>query len=109
MTPYPPDVEQAMKAFGQSLRENDRRRYAAVEAAKLGQGGIEYIADLLDIATNTIRRGRRDLENLTDRPEPRVRRPGGGRKRRIDQDPKVEDDFHRVPTDTPPAAPPTNI
>jgi hypothetical protein len=96
MTPYPPDVEQAMKAFGQSLRENDRRRYAAVEAAKLGQGGIEYIADLLDITANTIRRGRRDLENLADRPQPRVRRPGGGRKRRIDQDPKVEDDFHRV-------------
>src|SRR5262249_19549140 len=31
-----------------------------------------------------------------DRPEPRVRKPGGGRKRRLDQDPKIADDFHKV-------------
>ena len=85
MMPYPPEVEQAMKSFYRSLREHDRRRYAAVEAAKLGHGGIEYIARLLDIAPNTIRQGRRDLEaGLPDRPQPRVRRPGGGRKRRIE-------------------------
>jgi hypothetical protein len=96
MTPYLPEVEQAMKSFCRSLREHDRRRYAAVEAAKLGHGGIEYIAQLLDIAPNTIRQGRRDLEGLPDRPQPRVRRPGGGRKRRIDQEPDIEDDFHDV-------------
>jgi hypothetical protein len=96
MMPYPPDVEQAMKSFCRSLREHDRRRYAAVEAAKLGHGGIEYIAQLLGIAPNTIRQGRRDLQDLPDRPQPRVRRPGGGRTRRIDHDPKVAEDFHQV-------------
>jgi Rhodopirellula transposase DDE domain len=94
--PYPPDVEQTMKAFFQSLCENDRRRYAAVEAAKLGHGGLEYIANLLGIAPNTIRQGRRDLQHLPDRPQGRVRRPGGGRKRRVAQDPKIDDDFHEV-------------
>ena len=44
MTPYPRNIEQTMRAFYRSLRENDRRRYAAVEAAKLGHGGIEYIS-----------------------------------------------------------------
>ena len=44
MSPYPRDVEQTMRAFYRSLRENDRRRYAAIEAAKLGHGGIEYIS-----------------------------------------------------------------
>ena len=34
MTPYCRDVEQMMRSFYRSLRENDRRRYAAVEAAK---------------------------------------------------------------------------
>jgi hypothetical protein len=96
MTPYPPDVEHTMKAFFQSLRENDRRRYAAVEADKLGHGGVEYIAHLFEIATNTIRQGRRDLGNLPDQASKRVRRSGGGRKRRIDQDPKIDDDFQHV-------------
>ena len=44
MSPYPRNVEQTMRIFYQSLRENDRRRYAAVEAIKLGHGGIEYIS-----------------------------------------------------------------
>ncbi len=96
MEPYPPEVEQAMTSFCRSLREHDRRRYAAVEAAKLGHGGIEYISRLLDIAPNTIRQGRRDLDGLPDRPQPRVRRPGGGRKRRIDREPELEEEFHEV-------------
>src|SRR5262245_33772702 len=97
MTPYEPEVEQAMKSFPRSLREQDRRRSAAVEAAELGHGGIEYISRLFDIAPNTIPQGRRDLEaGLPDRPPPRVRRPGGGRKRRIDQEPELEEDLHDV-------------
>ncbi len=34
MAPYTKDVELAMVTFFGSLREKDRRRYAAVEAAK---------------------------------------------------------------------------
>jgi hypothetical protein len=96
MMPYAPEVEQAMKSFFRSLREHDRRRYAAVEAAKLGHGGIEYISQLLGITPNTIRQGRREIEDLPDRPQPRIRRPGGGRKRRIDQEPEIAEDFHDV-------------
>jgi hypothetical protein len=59
MTPYPRAVEKTMKTFFESLRENDRRRYAAVEAAKLGHGGIEYIATVLGIDPKTIRRATR--------------------------------------------------
>jgi hypothetical protein len=96
MTPYSPDVERTMRAFYRSLRENDRRRYAAVEAAKLGPGGVEYIAKVLDVDPKTIRRGQHDLENLPERPAARVRAPGGGRKRRIDHDPQIDDDFCKV-------------
>jgi hypothetical protein len=32
---YPPEIEQQMQRFYQSLSEKDRRRYAAVEALKL--------------------------------------------------------------------------
>ena len=59
-----------------SLREKDRRRYAAVEAAKLGHGGVEYIATLLNCDPKTIRRGQRDLSNLPDVPLERCRKKG---------------------------------
>jgi Rhodopirellula transposase DDE domain len=85
-----------MRSFCRSLRENDRRAYAAVEAAKLGHGGIEYISAVLGIDPKTIRRGQRDLADLPERPAPRVRKTGGGRRRKLDQDPKIDDDFRRV-------------
>jgi len=96
MSPYPPGVERTMRAFYHSLRESDRRRYAAVEAAKLGHGGLEYIAKVLGIDPKTIRHGQRDLEDLPAGPGSRVRRPGGGRKRRLDQDPDITTNFHKV-------------
>jgi hypothetical protein len=93
MTPYPPNLERTMRAFFRSLRENDRRRYAAVEATKLGHGGVEYIAKILGIDSKTIRRGQHELDNLPEQPPTRVRKPGGGRRRKIDDDPKIDDDF----------------
>ena len=74
--PFSPEVEQAVKTLYRSLREKDRRRYAAVEAAKLGHGGVEYIAGLLHCDPKTIRRGRRDLDNLPDVPPQRCRKKG---------------------------------
>jgi hypothetical protein len=63
MDAYSPTVERMMKRLFRSLRENDRRRYAAIEAAKLGSGGIEYIAQLLGCDPKTIRQGITDLES----------------------------------------------
>jgi hypothetical protein len=76
MTPYSADVELAMITFFGSLREKDRRRYAAVEATELGPGGVPYIARLLGIDPNTIRRGEADLKELPDVPPERVRKKG---------------------------------
>ena len=76
MTPYSARVELAMITFFGSLREKDRRRYAAVEATKLGPGGVPYIARLLGIDPNTIRRGEADLQELPDVPPQRVRKKG---------------------------------
>jgi hypothetical protein len=58
---YPTEVEVAMRGFYQSLAERQRRRYAAIEAVKLGHGGIRYLARVLDCDEKTIRRGKRDL------------------------------------------------
>jgi hypothetical protein len=96
MTPYSRDVEQMMRSFYHSLREHDRRRYAAVEAAKLGHGGTEYIAGVLGIDPKTIRHGRRDLDDLPERPAPRVRQVGGGRKPKLENDRRIDEDFLKV-------------
>jgi hypothetical protein len=61
----------------QSLRENDRRRYAAVEAEKLGYGGVEYIARLFGCDPKTNRVGRAELQELPAVPPERVRQKGG--------------------------------
>ena len=50
-----------MILFSENLTEKDRRYYAAVEAQKLGHGGIEYIADLLGLSTKTVARGLEEL------------------------------------------------
>ncbi len=73
---YSPDVEETMKTFFLSLREKDRRRYAAVEAAKLGHGGVDYIATLLGCDPKTIRQGQVDLQDLPDVPPERCRKKG---------------------------------
>ena len=62
-----------MRRFSSWLSEKDRRRYAAVEAAKLGHGGVEYIARLLACDPKTIRQGLHDLEEPADPAASRVR------------------------------------
>jgi predicted Co/Zn/Cd cation transporter (cation efflux family) len=74
--PYPRALEQQMKHFFDSLSEKDRRRYAAVEAAKLGQGGQEYIAQLFALDPKTVRRGLDELDHLPDDHPQRVRQKG---------------------------------
>jgi hypothetical protein len=78
MTPYTPEIEDQMKVFYDSLSEKDRRRYAAIEATKLGHGGIEYVCSLLGCHANTIRQGKQDVDQLPDDDaEGRVRKKGG--------------------------------
>ncbi len=67
-----------MREFYGSLSEKDRRRYAAVEAEKLGHGGVKRIAELFGCSEESIRRGRDDVEQLPDDPAVgRVRVKGG--------------------------------
>jgi hypothetical protein len=71
-------VEGHMKHFYESLSEKDRRRYAAVEAVKLGHGGVEYIAGLFGCDPKTVEHGRQDVAELpVDEAKGRVRKKGG--------------------------------
>lgn len=77
MTTYSRDVERHMVNLYQSLSEKDRRRYAAVEAEKLGHGGVAYVAELFGCDADTVQQGREDVERLPqDAAAGRVRKKG---------------------------------
>jgi hypothetical protein len=77
MDGYGKEVEVRMVNFYRSLSEKDRRRYAAVEAGKLGHGGVAYIARLFGCDPDTVRRGLADVEQLPeDAAGGRVRKKG---------------------------------
>lgn len=80
---YSPEIEEQMRGFHQSLSEKDRRRFAALEARRLGHGGIEYVANVLGCSRRTIERATDELKELPDDPAAgRTRRPGAGRKKK---------------------------
>jgi hypothetical protein len=76
MDAYSAEIERMMKRLFASLRENDRRRYAAIEAAKLGHGGVEYIARVLECDPKTIRQGQGELNAEDDLDTERARKKG---------------------------------
>ncbi len=87
---YTPAIEQLLRQYYQSLSEKDGRRFAAVEAIKLGHGGIRYIANVLGYDPHTVKEGMRELKQLpADPPEHRVRKPGGGRKKTEEKHPHL--------------------
>ena len=78
MQTYSVHVERQMANFYGSLSEKDRRRYAAVEAAKLGHGGKVYLGRLFGCDPDTIAVGVQEVTDLpTDAAAGRVRKKGG--------------------------------
>lgn len=75
----PEELRAAIVLFFSLLDEKQRRLYAGLEALKSGRGGDTRIAELLDLDTGTVARGRRELLKQDVEVE-RVRRAGGGRK-----------------------------
>jgi hypothetical protein len=96
MQPYPPEVEQQMQRFYQSLSEKDRRRYAAVEALKLDWGGITYISQLFECDDKPIRDGIKELEDDCALNRKEIRRSGGGRKSAFETIEGLDEAFLRV-------------
>ena len=79
-TPYTPAIERFMQQLYASLSERDQRRYAAVEAIKLGHGGIFYLAYLFACSARTIRRGLDELHDPPDLLVGQVRKKGADAK-----------------------------
>ena len=81
---YTEEHEQDMTSLYESLSEKDRRRYAAIEANKLGYGGIDYICCLFGCDYKTVKKGMLDLKNEESLKQPGIRVPGGGRTKLVE-------------------------
>jgi len=98
--------EDTMRLYYRSLPEDHRRRYAGVEALKIGFGGIAYVAQVLGMSRRTVYAGIRELEAMgEDDHEPpqrpsgdakRIRRPGGGRPKAIQRQAGLEQTFEDI-------------
>lgn len=103
---YGHEHEDLMRLYCASLPEDHRRRYAAVEALKIGRGGITYVAAVLGMSRRTIYTGIHELEAMgEDRGSPpqrpsgdakRIRRPGGGRPKVTQRQAGLEHAFEDV-------------
>jgi hypothetical protein len=79
-----------MRAFLATLSHEQRRLYAAVEANRIGRGGIKNISMITGLCAPTIASGRRQLADLLEgRPLNKQREPGAGRKRTEQKYPEV--------------------
>lgn len=69
-----------MNVFLSRLDEQQRRWYVALESKRIGRGGDTLLAQISGMNVETIRRGRREMEDdLHARPTERIRVAGGGR------------------------------
>src|SRR5258708_31279325 len=76
-----PTGERVARLYGllrPHLDERQRRLLLGAEALELGRGGIKAVAEATGVHPDTVARG---VQEAQGRPEPRVRAPGGGRKK----------------------------
>ena len=74
-------LHQQMNLLLSRLDEQQRRWYVAVEANRIGYGGISLLSQITGLDEKTIQRGQEELErNFADRPVDQVRSCGGGRQ-----------------------------
>ncbi|HEX6109106.1 MAG TPA: hypothetical protein VFZ02_06785 [Ktedonobacteraceae bacterium] len=81
--PHPDqELHRQMNLLLSRLDEQQRRWYVAVESHSMGTGGDRLLAQITGLDEKTIQRGLQELASeLDERPEQRVRLPGGGRPR----------------------------
>ena len=65
------------------LDESQRRKYAGFVAIKNGYNGVSYASQYLGIHRHTVRTGKKELISRTVPPDGKIRKKGGGRKKKL--------------------------
>jgi hypothetical protein len=71
------------------LDERTRRLMAASEARALGHGGVSLVSRACGLSRKAITKGQWEIEEGTVPSLGRIRRPGGGRRKILDHDPRL--------------------
>jgi hypothetical protein len=83
------DIRRRYQAASAFLDERGRRLFVANEALALGYGGVTAASTATGVARSTINRGIAELRAGRTDQGPRIRRPGGGRKRAVLRQPTL--------------------
>ena len=83
------DIRGRYQAASAFLDERGRRLFVANEALSLGYGGVTAASMATGVARSTINRGIAELRAGRADQGPRIRRPGGGRKRAVARQPTL--------------------
>ena len=83
------DIRRRYQAASAFLDERGRRLFVANEALALGYGGVTAASMATGVARSTINRGVAELRAGRPDQGPRIRRPGGGRKRAVIRQPAL--------------------
>jgi Rhodopirellula transposase DDE domain len=78
------------------LNEQSRRRFVALEARALGRGGVSLMARITGLARSTIYHGLCDVRDHVAAAPGRVRKAGGGRKKKTLEDPTLLRDLEAL-------------
>jgi len=81
-------VARRYAALRAHLDERQRRLLLGAEASELGRGGITLVAEATGADADTVSRGVREIEGVSEL-SGRVRAPGGGRKKLTETDPQL--------------------
>jgi hypothetical protein len=91
-------IRRRFRLIERHLDERLRRLVAAAEVAAAGAGGVSAVARATGVSRRAIRAGAKELKarGAAALAPGRIRRPGAGRKRTIDQDPTLVADLEKL-------------
>ena len=89
-------IREKYQMLAPELNERTLRLFAAAEAKYLGRGGISLVARAIEVSRDRISRGLQDLETEKKLEPDRIRRPGGGRKKQVEENPALRKDLEQL-------------
>ena len=79
------ELRSKYKSILSFLNEKQRRLYLSIEAAHFGYGGVTKVSKLSGISRVVITKGQKELQETQTETIGKSRKPGGGRKKKINK------------------------
>ena len=89
-------IRQRYEMMAPFLDEKQRRLLAGAEAISYGAAGPSRVGALVGLSSTTVSRGVEELRHPDTIEPERVRRSGGGRRKKIETDPDLRTDLERL-------------